>query len=53
MKATRQELSDIKEKYCFSEDDFKKISRELNSLYETNKDFEKENKRLKNELRVS
>ena len=29
-------MTAIKEKYCFSEEDFKKISREMNNLYETN-----------------
>lgn len=42
-----------KDKISYSEDDFKKISREMNALYEQNKEITKENKRLKNELKIS
>lgn len=43
----------MKAKFCYSEEDFKRISKEMNGLYEANQELQRENKRLKNDLKLS
>ncbi len=47
------EMGEYMGKYIYREDDFKKVSREMSALYEQNQELSRENKRLKNDLRLS
>jgi hypothetical protein len=44
-------MRSYKERFIYNDEDFKKVSKELSSIYESNKELNKETKKYKSELK--